>query len=179
MVMYFVQDNTMKILEPPQRNSGFVGGTFLSRRSVKNPKTGENFNEKDIYIGAKLSLLNHVFLLHETNEGTLYWMEEHQLPKANVFLIIQKLRPVMFNDASNGQLALKFQENADPSQIDKVSRDGLRTVLASYGLIGDDEYSQLVEHEVLTLSRIDENKSKVVEYANIISLILNPVQDYE
>ena len=96
VVMYFIIDGTIKILEPTVRNSGFTGGTFLSRRQVKTKDSiiaNELISEKHIYSGAKLYVLNHIFLLDETNDATLHWMEEHKLPKANIHQILSKIRP--------------------------------------------------------------------------------------
>ncbi|NDD39075.1 MAG: hypothetical protein EB082_11810 [Verrucomicrobia bacterium] len=37
VITFYVSDGTIKVQEPPIRNSGFVGGVFLSRRAVKTP----------------------------------------------------------------------------------------------------------------------------------------------
>eukprot|EP01035_Chromulina_nebulosa_P017444 gene17444-22996_t len=42
--------NTLKVIEPPIRNSGFVGGTFLSRRQIKNTDNASFISENDLYI---------------------------------------------------------------------------------------------------------------------------------
>lgn len=33
---YYTLDNTMSVYEPPKRNSGIIGGKFLSRREIKD-----------------------------------------------------------------------------------------------------------------------------------------------
>jgi hypothetical protein len=35
-VTYYTLDNTISIYEPPKRNSGIIGGKFLSRREIKD-----------------------------------------------------------------------------------------------------------------------------------------------
>lgn len=174
VLMYFVVDGTLKILEPPVRNSGFTGGTFLSRR-VHKLSNGETFNENHMYIGAKVSIMNNLFLLHETNDSTLHWMEEHKLSKSDPFTILCKIRPYLFDDASNGVLEQAFRKY--DTYGEGVSIDALRDVLKSYGLVQGsllnsiDEDSQLVEHEVITLFRMEGNRSQVFDYNMFIKLL--------
>lgn len=35
-ITYYTLDNTISIYEPPKRNSGIIGGKFLSRREIKD-----------------------------------------------------------------------------------------------------------------------------------------------
>ncbi len=37
IVSYFLSDDTILVFEPPQRNSGIIGGKFLERRRIKKP----------------------------------------------------------------------------------------------------------------------------------------------
>ena len=37
IIAYFLSDDTVLVFEPPQRNSGIIGGKFLERRKVKKP----------------------------------------------------------------------------------------------------------------------------------------------
>ena len=37
IVSYFLSDDTILVFEPPQRNSGIIGGKFIERRRVKKP----------------------------------------------------------------------------------------------------------------------------------------------
>ena len=37
IVSYFLSDDTILVFEPPQRNSGIIGGKFLERRKIKKP----------------------------------------------------------------------------------------------------------------------------------------------
>jgi len=51
VIMYFLEDDTIAIREPPIRNSGFQGGNFLSRTKImKNVE--ERFDPYDLYVGA-------------------------------------------------------------------------------------------------------------------------------
>ena len=37
IVSYFLSDDTILVYEPPQRNSGIIGGKFIERRRIKKP----------------------------------------------------------------------------------------------------------------------------------------------
>jgi hypothetical protein len=77
VISYYMQDKTVKIQEPPVRNSGFVGGLFLSRRRVKKVGgNGEYLNEHDFKVGEEIRLLTHKFKLIGANPFTLKWIAE-------------------------------------------------------------------------------------------------------
>lgn len=75
VISFYKQDGTVKIQEPPTRNSGFVGGLFLSRRKVKNLDTNEYMNERDFRIGKRVQVLTHTFEVTGANEFTLKYMD--------------------------------------------------------------------------------------------------------
>lgn len=37
IISYFLSDDTVLVFEPPQRNSGILGGKFLERGRIKKP----------------------------------------------------------------------------------------------------------------------------------------------
>ena len=37
IISYFLSDDTILVFEPPQRNSGILGGKFLERGRIKKP----------------------------------------------------------------------------------------------------------------------------------------------
>ena len=51
VIQYFLEDNTMSIREPPIRNSGVVGGSFLGRCPCKHPE-GSKILPINFYVGA-------------------------------------------------------------------------------------------------------------------------------
>lgn len=79
VISYYMQDKTVKIQEPPVRNSGFVGGLFLSRRKVKKVGgNGEYLSERDFKVGEEIRLLTHKFILFGANDFTLKYIAEQQ-----------------------------------------------------------------------------------------------------
>lgn len=74
VIMFYLEDNTIAIREPPLRNSGFVGGTFLRRNKIH--KSIEDYYEAtDFYVGAFVNLNGHSFELTEADSYTLGYME--------------------------------------------------------------------------------------------------------
>jgi EF-hand domain-containing protein 1 len=83
VISFYLQDNSIKIQEPPVKNSGFVGGLFLSRRRVKKPNTegagggaGEYLRVEEFTLGARVRILTHEFVITGANEFTLKWLDE-------------------------------------------------------------------------------------------------------
>lgn len=178
VISYYLQDNTLKIVEPPIRNSGFVGGVFLSRRAIKKAN-GDLLKETDLYIGAKVQILMHRFLLLDANEGTLYWMEDKGLPRSNFYHILDKLRPVLYDDARNGRLAAAFAALAKPEDgPHRATKEAAAQVFASYGLMNDSP-DGLTEHDVRTILRANMNKLPTFDYEKLIEQIVNPTDEFK
>ena len=49
IVSYFLSDDTILVYEPPQRNSGIIGGKFIERRGIKKPD-GVNYYTAQVRI---------------------------------------------------------------------------------------------------------------------------------
>jgi EF-hand domain-containing protein 1 len=178
VISFYVADNTLKVVEPPMRNSGFTGGTFLSRRAIKK-SNGDPLTYEDFYVGCKLRILMHQFLLLDTSEGTLRWMEDKGLPRSNFYAILDKIRPHVLSDAQSGFLTIAFQEQ-EKSEYGpgRVTKEGLKNVLTPYGLFGDSP-EQLSEHELLTILRANGNQLPSFNYEKLIEQIINPTDEFK
>lgn len=180
VITFYVTDNTIKVIEPPVRNSGFSGGVFLSRREVKSER-GELIKYEDLFIGCKLKVLKHVFLLLDASESTLKWMEDQglSLPRSNYFAVMDKIRPTLFNDANNGKLYNLFQQmetqEDGPAQA-KV--ETLRTIFKKYNLMSDHP-DDISEHELRTILRGAGNKKVTFDYGKMIEQIIQPTDEYK
>ena len=178
VISYYLQDNTLKIVEPPIRNSGFVGGVFLSRRSVKKVN-GELLTERDLYVGNKIQILMHRFLLLDANEGTLYWMEDKGLPRSNFYHILDKLRPVLLEDARSGVLEDKFRALEKPENgSGRATKEAAADVFASYGLMNESP-SGLAEHDLRTILRANMNKLPTFSYEKLLEQIVSPTDEFK
>jgi hypothetical protein len=74
VVQYYTVDSTVMIREPPRRNSGAVGGKFLARMQLKDD-TGAVISKSEFFVGARLALAGHAFLVIDTDDATLKCME--------------------------------------------------------------------------------------------------------
>lgn len=100
-LQYYLIDDTMAIREPPLRNSGHIGGNFLSRSRVRKPECEQTndpapapagavwgpapvtayYSAEDLHVGNILEFLGHKFTIFEADEYSLRYMEAHGAPK--------------------------------------------------------------------------------------------------
>ncbi len=177
VITYFVQDGTLKIHEPPMRNSGFNGGVFLSRRAIKT-ESGEALTPKHLFVGCKRQILKHRFLLLDANESTLRWMEDHRHLRASFYDILEKISPVVMEDARNGRLAAVFQQLETAGSPNEATKEGLAAVMRRYALLGDGD-SDICEHELMTIVRANGNKLATFNYRKLIEQIVSPTDEYK
>lgn len=155
IIFYYLSDGTITVYEPPQRNSGIIGGKFLERSKQLNTSSMEGksavqspvyYQAEDLYIGGTMELCKHKFKLIDADEYALRYMENNadQFPHANVSLILAKLK----GPASSHISAVKtaFAE-VDVEKTGKISIDKFRNLVRglSHGLLN--------EHEIITLGR--------------------------
>ena len=65
IISYFLSDDTILVFEPPQRNSGILGGKFLERGSIKKPDGVNTFiaQVSSVFCFKLGVLLNVIFLI--------------------------------------------------------------------------------------------------------------------
>jgi hypothetical protein len=182
VLSYYLQDQTTKIEEIPIRNSGFVGGVFLSRRPIKT-ESGGHLSEHMLYVGAPVTVFKHVFRLLETDDGTLKWMEEKGLPWANPTLVFFKVRAfdAIVDDAASGKLLEDFRARLGSSgRGAMVTAELVSDVLGAYDACGDGD-RQLSLHEVITMVRYTSANGKASEcdHRTLVQQIIDPVAPME
>ncbi|KAL3809887.1 hypothetical protein ACHAXA_010496 [Cyclostephanos tholiformis] len=74
VLSFFMEDDTIAIREPPIKNSGVIGGSFLRRQTIKK-ENGSYFSAKDMYVGNILNIVGHQFLLLNADEYSYRLME--------------------------------------------------------------------------------------------------------
>lgn len=179
VITYYVLDQTLKVVEPPVRNSGFTGGVFLSRRAIKTPD-GDLVTERDLFIGCRLRVLKHEFLLLDCSESTLRWMEDKFFPRSNFYCVLEKIRPYLVEKAKQGILTRDFQalESADNGGRGNGNVDALRKVLSKHNLIGG--YGlDVSEHELRTILRVNGNKTPYFSYEKFVAQIISPTDEFK
>jgi hypothetical protein len=71
IIQVYLEDDSIQIMEPPLRNSGFKGGVFLTRCAIPSATSNGNITPTDIYIGNTITMLSHKFVIHNADEFTL------------------------------------------------------------------------------------------------------------
>jgi hypothetical protein len=170
VVSYYLTDNTVKINELTKRNSGIVGGLFLSRMKLRT--TEMVVTQEYFYVGAEIMLAGHAFVLVDADEGTLKHMEicADKFLFSNVKAVMDIYRHVLGEAANDGSLADSFFsfDTAGSGVADvKAFKQVLMKHKASY------YYGGPPEQAVLTVMRTLGNK-KELPYADFIAAILNP-----
>uniref|UniRef100_A0A8C6IJN0 EF-hand domain-containing protein 1 n=1 Tax=Mus spicilegus TaxID=10103 RepID=A0A8C6IJN0_MUSSI len=78
---YFLATDMISIFEPPVRNSGIIGGKFLGRtKVVKSFSPVDNpiyYSPSDFFIGAVIEVFGHRFVILDTDEYVLKYMESN------------------------------------------------------------------------------------------------------
>ena len=80
IVSFYLSDDTIAVFEPPQRNSGVLGGKYLERGAVKLPgqeifksEFTKYYTASDFYIGAKPVFNDVTFIIVGADEyGEFY-----------------------------------------------------------------------------------------------------------
>jgi len=75
VITFYLSDDTISIFEPPQQNSGIIGGKFLERCQILNPETGQNYSPFDFTVGAVVELNRYKFRLLDSDEFTRKYLE--------------------------------------------------------------------------------------------------------
>ncbi|XP_042201371.1 EF-hand domain-containing family member C2 [Callorhinchus milii] len=153
VISYFLNDDTMSIFEPPISNSGVVGGKFLERGKIKKPnqelfksEPSQYFTVHDLFIGAKLCLNGHSFLLVDADEYTLCYMEKHadEFLKGNICSILSKLKTI--NNDKSLEIKRMFAAQ-DFGSCGIIRYDQFRDILLE---IAQEHFTP---HEIMTICR--------------------------
>lgn len=155
-----MEDDTIAIQEPPIRNSGVMGGKFLSRQEVKK-HDGTKYLAGDMYTGNIVDIMCHHFELLNADEYSYRIMENDSkmFPYNNYSLAREKLEPK--KDEIIKYFAADYR---GPSKIDLMA---LTEVFKTVGL-------DLKTQEVMTLWRkIDKKKKNKVSFTKLVNLLEN------
>lgn len=117
IVSFFPSDDTIKVYQVVDKNSGIVGGKFLERRKFKNPYSSKYYNQKDCVIGNTLILQDYRFFLANCDEYTLNFMEQNpaDYPQASYPSILRKITGFARSYPSTQAFLVQVLRNIDPS----------------------------------------------------------------
>lgn len=97
IISYRLADDMMTIYEPPVRNAGMLCGKFLQRTRVQKPGTPtdnpEFYTPGDFYIGARIHVFKHRFIITGADEYVLKYLEANadKFPKETIDSIREKI----------------------------------------------------------------------------------------
>eukprot|EP00753_Platysulcus_tardus_P019701 PLAT7443.1.p2 GENE.PLAT7443.1~~PLAT7443.1.p2 ORF type:complete len:821 (+),score=484.69 PLAT7443.1:99-2561(+) len=171
LISYYLADDTVSIFEPPQRNSGVVGGKFLQRGVFNNPEAAEGlrpFAPQDFFVGAVVEFMRHRFRIFETDNFTLRYMEGHpsEFPMSDSDIIYGKLMRRLRGERRGGLRAVfrRFDRNNDRF----LSVDEFKSMMAELGVADD-----LSEHELYTImKKFDSHADGRVWYDDFVDALL-------
>jgi Ca2+-binding EF-hand superfamily protein len=97
VISFHLQDDTLSIHEPPQRNLGIVTGKFLEKGVHMNQETGKLFTPDDLLPGNTVMVYNYHFFIMDMDEYTRKMLEDPNTKLRNFDLesVLQKLRESM------------------------------------------------------------------------------------
>jgi len=164
VIKVFLADDSIAVFEPPQKNSGMVGGKFLERGFIKNPETGERFEAKDFFTGARVRLNGFPFIVYQADEFTLSYMEAHPdiFPMSDVEYVTGQLREAFAADGGKRDAVKAALEAADMGG-DMAGHVGYQTFQDALGTAG----VELHEQPLVTLMRyfhIDSADAEGIDY---------------
>lgn len=171
VVTFFLIDDTMAIYEPPQRNSGVVGGKFLDR-GVYNHYTSSNvkvpFRKQDFYNDAIIAgefAPQQKIKLVEADEQTLNYCESH--PEDFPYSDIQKISDMLCDYAQKQHISL-------PSLCSKYKPGATDLLKEEFDVLMQQAGVKSIvnQHQWLTLCRYiakDEALVNIKEFADTIA----------
>eukprot|EP00605_Chrysophyceae_sp_TOSAG23-4_P002522 GSChrysophyteH1.ASY1.ANO1.2787.1 assembled CDS len=165
VIQFKLEDDSIQIMEPPQRNSGHKGGTFLARGKVQID--GRPMVPEDIVVGAVAKIRAHRFVVHDSDEFTYRFMEEHpeQFDYSNINLISRKL--------ADKKEMIQKSILSYPSLSDKIVKyEDLDDLFRRCGV-------DLVKQEVITLLRVlDPQRIARVRMTQVLKFIMSKTDRY-
>ncbi|CAF4069854.1 unnamed protein product, partial [Adineta steineri] len=100
IISYRLGDDTITIHEPPQRNTGIIGGRFLEPTRVSKPGSSTEYPQyygpSDFYIGANIEVFRQRFIIRSADLFVLKYAEEH--PEQFTPAVVESLRQHLSNE---------------------------------------------------------------------------------
>jgi hypothetical protein len=163
VIKYFMADDTVAAFEPPQKNSGIMGGKFIQRGRVKKPNSHEYYTQADFYTGARIEFNKFGFVLYQADEYSLSYMESdpESHPMSDIHYISEQLRPVLKEKTEALMTAFAAE---DPADSGLISYEVLQDCLSANDM-------ELNDQVLITLMRrYDVNKDGTVAYKDLMSI---------
>ena len=140
---YYLEDKTIMILERKDPRKGIQGGRFLARMKVKDPKTGDFYDDDAFAVGLTVTAAGRDFQLVDAPEYTLCQMEAHadRFPQANLRVAVEAVAQGPGCD----RVRERFEER-DETRSGVVPERVAKVVLGTFS-------GQISRQEQITLAR--------------------------
>lgn len=132
-ITWYLDDDTLAVYEPPQRNSGVLGGAFARRNKYKNSDTGEYFKCSDFFVGAQVAINSHRMEIESADDYSMKHMETSasQWPFSSIDFVLRTLKDKL-QDASRSLRTMFRKYDLDKSQT--ITIDEFEEMLLAYSL---------------------------------------------
>mmetsp|Transcript_93153 Transcript_93153/g.266146 ORF Transcript_93153/g.266146 Transcript_93153/m.266146 type:complete len:623 (+) Transcript_93153:66-1934(+) len=147
VLQYFLVDSTLAIREPFRRNSGIVGGNFFRRgQDPVRTNGGVYLEAKDFYIGSKIAVAGFVFVITDSDDATLKYMErkESVFPYSSYALVMNSWGSTMQGALDDDSIYKACAEAGEDGGY--LTMDGLKSLLTMYNCT-------FVDQELITVVR--------------------------
>jgi len=161
IMSYFVENSSISIQEPPQRNTGIIGGKFLERQIFKNSDTGSPFKASDLYVGASIKCNGTLFNITDVDEATLKYMEHRpgEFTMNDVHHVMNDLRQKLQDENKHSTEMFRRHDSDHSGQI---SIDEFKTMM-------NDIFPDMIPAEIITIMRhFDRDASGLIDHDEFV-----------
>lgn len=74
-IIYFLEDDSMLIMEPPQNNSGIPQGKLVRRHRIPKNEAGDTYNWRDLNLGTNIAVYGRVYRIVNCDKFTHDFLE--------------------------------------------------------------------------------------------------------
>lgn len=169
VITFYLEDDTVQVIEQPERNAGIWGGTFLKRGRYQNEMPDDGgvprwFVPTDVYLSAVFKINGTIFDITEMDNMSLRFCEENpdEFPMMDTFRIIGSIMEDIVNNKVNLREALQLQ---DKQRVGFLTQQQFVDVLDGLNLIHN-----LNDQELLTLLRRFKDGDRYM-YNELVDLV--------
>lgn len=169
VVSFYLQDDTLSIHEPPQRNLGIVTGRFLEKAVHMNQVTNKLFKPNDLLPGGVIKIYNHEFFILDMDEYSkkMFDNPDAHLRTYDLEAVVQKLRESM---RQQFPLVRDVFRRFDADHDGVLTFSEFKKALEKFGFgLADEEVVQIMQH-------FDSRNDGQVSYNEFCDKLLD--QDY-
>lgn len=170
VVNFHLEDDTLSIHEPPQRNLGIVTGKFLEKSVHLNMVTGNLFTPEDLYPGAHIEVHGRRFELLDCDDFTRKWYsgEDGKSNRLDLGAVLEKIRESMRQ---------QFPLVRDVFRKFDGDKDGVLTQAEFKQVLEKFSFVNLSDEEVLIVMKyFDSRQDGQVSYNEFCDAVLD--EDY-